>query len=192
MQLLNLFLFVLAELSPASQLSPILVEKKEKLARYSAYYSVLAERGSVSYGAIHMKVSWLITIQIIMIVFTFPGCPGLHITMLTRGRWMVQRLWENIWWGTHVTKQLEGICTLILCVVRATCAGESLQSHPYWLILSCAPASGTSIEKMFYVTLSRLRVTGVKRWGPVTRLGLKLDLKSLGLTWLPFWGVFFR
>jgi hypothetical protein len=36
-------------------------------------------------------------------------------------------------------------------------------------------ASGTSIETAFYVTLSRLKVTGVKRSGPIIWFGLKLD-----------------
>ncbi len=37
------------------------------------------------------------------------------------------------------------------------------------------PGSGTSIETVFYVALSRLKARGVKRRGPVTRFGLKLD-----------------
>ncbi len=40
----------------------------------------------------------------------------------------------------------------------------------------CLPASGTSIGGAFYVTLIGIKVRGVKRRGPVTRFGLKLDV----------------
>jgi hypothetical protein len=46
-----------------------------------------------------------------------------------------------------------------------------------------AAVSGTSIESVFYVALSRLKAHGVKQWGPATRFGLKLDWQRLGLTW---------
>ncbi len=51
---------------------------------------------------------------------------------------------------------------------------------------------GTSIWGMCKGTTSRLVVRSVKQWGPATRFSLKLDLHSLGLTWVPFQGVFFR
>jgi hypothetical protein len=36
-------------------------------------------------------------------------------------------------------------------------------------------ASGTSIETVYYVRLTKVALHGVKRLGPVSRFGLKLD-----------------
>ncbi len=43
-------------------------------------------------------------------------------------------------------------------------------------------ASGTSIRGEFYLTLIEIKVHSVKRRGPVSRFGLKLDVWSLEST----------
>ncbi len=54
--------------------------------------------------------------------------------------------------------------------------------YPNKCIYMPIPANGTSIRGVFYGSISRLILCGVKRRGPIARLGLKLDQKSLGLT----------
>jgi hypothetical protein len=51
---------------------------------------------------------------------------------------------------------------------------------------------GTSIWGTFYVQTSQLVWRGVKPWGPATRFSLKWGQHTIGLTKLPFLGVFFR
>ncbi len=122
--------------------------------------------------------------------------------------------WPSVWRSDHVSSQWDryvhedysnatlwrSSCTsdFFLASVRAIqgISGDVNTDKPpmsYKDVMSRPDAaSGTSIWTAFYGRISRLILHGVKRRGPISRLGLKLGKQSLGLTCLPFQGVSFR